>query len=254
MAQRTRAPSHACHTHASTPPPHPLSTHASTPAPRARPRATRWPRVKADAQRRMAYRRLVPPAVSSRPPTSARWRSASTPPACTPARSSATLDAPTPPTSASRARTTQALRGSADAQRRMAYRRLMGRGMPADLEGAYHDYQVGFTPLPSPVGIGIGMSGPNVYPSSPPTLARSPRRCVLRVLQQPPPVDRRPRLACGDVDDVRLARLGPLADDLPRDPACLILGAARHASSLRSTFFSCSAPSDPCETENSIEW
>ncbi len=33
-------------------------------------------------------------------------------------------------------------RGSADAQRRMAYRRLVGRGMEADPEAAFHDFQV----------------------------------------------------------------------------------------------------------------
>ena len=34
-----------------------------------------------------------------------------------------------------------ALRGNPDAIRRMAYRRLMGRGMPADPAGAWHDFQ-----------------------------------------------------------------------------------------------------------------
>lgn len=31
--------------------------------------------------------------------------------------------------------------GNPDAQRRMAYRRLVGRGMEADPEGAFHDFQ-----------------------------------------------------------------------------------------------------------------
>ncbi|KAG2449087.1 hypothetical protein HYH02_005836 [Chlamydomonas schloesseri] len=34
-----------------------------------------------------------------------------------------------------------AMRGNPDAQRRMAYRRLVGRGMEADPEGAFHDFQ-----------------------------------------------------------------------------------------------------------------
>lgn len=34
-----------------------------------------------------------------------------------------------------------ARRGNADAQRRMAYRRLVGRGIEADPEGAFHDFQ-----------------------------------------------------------------------------------------------------------------
>ena len=36
-----------------------------------------------------------------------------------------------------------ALRGNVDAQRRVAYRRLLGRGMDADPEGAYHDFVAG---------------------------------------------------------------------------------------------------------------
>lgn len=36
-----------------------------------------------------------------------------------------------------------AMRGNVEAQRRMAYRRLMGRGVEADPEGAYHDFLAG---------------------------------------------------------------------------------------------------------------